>query len=163
MWREFIPLHMPGLRGPPHQMAHPYPTFFSKMTKWPSDLYPKKHVNILILNALRNQKRSFFEWPFISQKMTFHQKTKNFGIAHKYFEHRSHLIFHFTMSKFSIQKIYPFFRFWHPDIIPKSFRYHSEGMQSPKTDNNLGTKKNHVFPLGFCFYFCPSSFVPKKS
>ena len=113
----------------------PLPNVFFKndqMTEWP---LPKKHINIFILNALRNQKRSFFEWPFTSQKVTFHQKTKNFGIAHKYFEHRSHLIFHFTMSKFSIQKTYPFFRVWHPDIIPKSSRYHSEGMQSPKTDN----------------------------
>lgn len=46
----------------------------------------------------------------LPQKVTFHQKTKNFGIAHKYFGHRSHLIFHFTMSKFSIQKNTHFFR-----------------------------------------------------
>ena len=147
----------------------PLPNVFFKndqMTEWH---LPKKHVNTLILNALRNQKRSFFEWPFILKKMTFHQKTKNFGIAHKYFEHRSHLIFHFTMSKFSIQKTHPFFRVWHPDIIPNSSRYHSELIpisfrRNAITKNwqQIGNKKEPRFPPRFLLLFLPLILCPKK-
>lgn len=125
------------------------------MTAWP---LPKKHVNTLILNALRNQKRSFFEWPSISQKVTFHQKTKNFGIAHKYFEHRSHLISHFTMSKFSIQKNTHFFRVWHSEIIPISFRKNT----ITKNWQQIGNKKEPRFPPRFLLLFLPLILCPKK-
>ena len=132
------------------------------MTKWPSDLYPKKHVNTFILNALRNQKRSFFEWPFISQKVTFHPKTKKFGIAHKYFEHRSHLIFHFTMSKFSIQKHTHFLGF----DIPISFRTHSDIIPKARNHQKLtiiwGQKRTTFSPSVFAFISAPHPLSQKN-
>lgn len=104
------------------------------------------------------KKGHFFEWPSISQKVTFHQKTKNFGIAHKYFEHRSHLISHFTMSKFSIQKNTHFFRVWHSEIIPISFRKNT----ITKNWQQIGNKKEPRFPPRFLLLFLPLILCPKK-
>lgn len=98
------------------------------------------------------------KWPFI-------KKQKNFGIAHKYFEHRSHLIFHFTMSKFSIQKNTHFLGFdipissrYHSEIIPISFR------RNPITINwqQFGNKKEPRFPPRFLLLFMPLILCPKK-
>ena len=115
-----------------------HPTFFSKMTKWPRDLYqknmwiPSSSMPYAIKKGHFLNDLSFLKkWPFIKKQKTLALLINILNIAP--------ILFSTSPCRNFRYKKHPFFLCltsrYHPDIIPKSFRYHSEGMQSSKTDN----------------------------
>lgn len=128
------------------------------MTEWP---LPKKHVNILILNALRNQKRSFFEWPFILKKWPFIKKQKTLALLINILNIAPIFFSTSPCRNFRYKKTPIFLGF----DIPISFRNHSDIIPKESNHQKLTTnreQKRATFSPRFLLLFMPLILCPKK-
>ena len=146
----------------PHQTAHPHPTFFSKMTKWPSDLYPQ-NMWIHSFSMPHAIKKGHFlndlsflkKWPFIKKQKTLALLINILNIAPILYSTSLCRNFRYKKTPIFLGFDIPISFRTHSDIIPKACNH-------LKLTTNREQKRTTFSPSVFAFISAPHPLSQKN-